>query len=265
MTEHPGGRSRSAQTVEPDPDADSLPRLLGGRRGAVDASVPPLIFVLGWWLGGESVLVGAAAALLAGLVIAVLRIRGGKRPVAALLGMLGVAVAGLVAIYTGRAVDYFLVQLFSNMGSILVWAMSILVRRPLLGVIVGAVLGQKMRWRRDPGLLRAYGRASWVWVGQYSIRVAVFLPLWLAELTPALLVARTVLSLPLVTLCLAVSWAVLRRSLPTGHPGLRHPQTTSPDRPVEADAAQWTPAVRGDQTPGQPTASRAAPTSGDGG
>ncbi|APU12459.1 MULTISPECIES: DUF3159 domain-containing protein [Actinoalloteichus] len=225
MTEHLDERSRAGRGSAAAADADSLPRLLGGRRGAADASVPPLVFVLAWWLGQGSVPIGAGAALAAGLVIAVLRLRRGHRPVAALLGMLGVAVAGAVALYTGRAVDYFLVQLLSNAGSALVWALSILVRRPLLGVIVGVLLGQKMRWRRDADLLRAYGRSSWVWVGQYLTRLAVFLPLWIAEQAGALVVARAVLSLPLVTLCLAVSWAVLRRSLPSGHPGLRHPQS----------------------------------------
>ena len=29
----------------------------------------------------------------------------------------------------------------------------------------------------------------------------------------------------LVAACLAVSWWVIRRSLPPGHPGLRHPDT----------------------------------------
>ncbi|MBB5921381.1 xanthosine utilization system XapX-like protein [Actinoalloteichus hoggarensis] len=240
MTEQLEERGRAERV--PAADADSLPRLLGGRRGAADASVPPLVFVLGWWLGDGSVPIGAGAALLAGLVVALLRLRRGHRPVAALLGMLGVAVAAAVALYTGRAVDYFLVQLLSNAGSALVWALSILVRRPLLGVIVGVLLGQRMRWRRDTDLLRAYGRSSWVWVGQYLTRLAVFLPLWLAEQAGALVIARAALSLPLVTLCLAVSWAVLRKSLPPGHPGLRHPRTDeqpgerTADTPAEATA-----------------------------
>jgi hypothetical protein len=34
-----------------------------------------------------------------------------------------------------------------------------------------------------------------------------------------------VLTWPLVAACLAVSWWVLRRTLPPGHPGLRHPAT----------------------------------------
>jgi hypothetical protein len=104
------------------------------------------------------------------------------------------------------------------------------VRWPLLGVVVGAVLGQKARWRRDPALLRAYAKGSWVWVLQYVLRLAVFVPLYLAGQVVALGVARVALTWPLVAACLAVSWWVIRRSLPAGHPGLRSPA------PVSAEA-----------------------------
>jgi hypothetical protein len=68
-------------------------------------------------------------------------------------------------------------------------------------------------------------RASWPWVGQYLVRLAAFVPLFLAEQTFALGVARVVLTWPLVALCLAGSWWVLRRTLPPDHPGLRHPSS----------------------------------------
>jgi hypothetical protein len=215
------------------PAADQRPEptladVLGGRGGAVDATVPVVVFValfvagdaLGWpsavaWAGG--------AAVLAGAVIAVVRLVGGRRPRAVLLGLLGVAVAALVAAYTGRAVDFFLVQIVTNAASALAWAVSIVVRWPLLGVVVGTALGQRTRWRRDRYLLRGYQRASWVWVAQYVVRLVVFLPLYFADATVALGVARIALTWPLVALCVALSWPLLRSALPPGHRGLRHP------------------------------------------
>lgn len=137
--------------------------------------------------------------------------------------MAAVSLAAFIALRTGRAEDFFLIQLLSNVASALAWALSILVRWPLLGVVVGFLLGQKSRWRRDRALVRAYGRASWVWVGQYLLRVLVFGVLWWSEWVVALGVARVALSWPLVAATLAVSAVVLRKSLPDGHPGLRHP------------------------------------------
>jgi hypothetical protein len=62
-----------------DPD-DSLAALLGGRRGAVDASLPAVGFVAGWLLAGwlapasSSVAVGCASALAVGLAVASVRL-----------------------------------------------------------------------------------------------------------------------------------------------------------------------------------------------
>jgi Protein of unknown function (DUF3159) len=213
-----------------DDRRESLAALLGGRRGAVDASLPALGFAAGWLLAGwmapasSAVAVGCAGALAVGLAVAFARTRTGSPPRAVLIGLAGVAVAALVALRTGRAVDFFLIQVVSNAASALAWASSIVVRWPLLGLVVGLVLGQRTRWRRDPALLRAYMRASWVWVGQYLVRLAVFVPLYLSDQVVALAAARVALSWPLIAACLAISWWVLRRALPPGHPGLRHPQ-----------------------------------------
>ncbi|MEV4490516.1 DUF3159 domain-containing protein [Micromonospora coxensis] len=206
---------------------ESLADLLGGRSGAVDATLPPVAFTVGWLLTDRSVVGGVAVAVVAGSAVALWRWRRGDRPRSVLIGLLAVCVAALVALYTGRAVDFFLVQLFSNAASALVWVVSIVVRWPLLGVVVGAALGQRGRWRRDRALLRAYGRGSWVWAATYALRVAVFLPLYLGGQVVALTVARAALTWPLVATALTVSWVVIRRSLPADHPGLRHPVTPS--------------------------------------
>jgi hypothetical protein len=141
--------------------------------------------------------------------------------------------AALVVLRTGRAADFFLLQIASNAASALVWAVSILVRWPLLGVLVGVALGQRARWRDDPHLVRGYGRASWVWVGQYVLRLAVFVPLYQADQVVALGIARGLGWVPVVA-CVALSWPVMRTALPDGHPGIRYPQKrpaqTSPDQ-----------------------------------
>lgn len=226
------GANRDGAKPSDLPDAperpESLADLLGGRRGALDATLPPVAFVVGWLAGDASIPAGVIAAVVAGAAVTGWRIRRGDRPRSVLVGLLAVCLAALVVLRTGRAVDFFLLQLLSNAASALAWMVSIVIRWPLLGVVVGAVLGQRARWRRDPDLLRAYRRGSWVWVSQYAIRLAVFLPLYLGDQVVALAAARAVLTWPLVAACLAVSWWVIRRSLPQGHPGLRHPLPPAP-------------------------------------
>lgn len=216
------------------PAGPSLGEILGGRGGALDASAAPVAFVAAFGIadaaGSPSALLwGGGAALGAAVGVGVVRLARGTRPAAVLAGLLGVAVAVLVALYTGRAVDFFLLQIAANAASALAWTVSILVRWPLLGLVVGTALGQRTRWRRDPDLLSGYRRASWVWVGQYVLRLVVFIPLYLAGAVYALGIARVALTWPVVGACVALSWAVLRRALPADHPGLRHPRVPDGD------------------------------------
>jgi uncharacterized protein DUF3159 len=203
----------------------------------MDAGVPAVAFVTAWAVAGAvvppddgsataGVLWGAGAAFAAGVVLAGIRLARGRRPAGVALGLLGVVLAALIVLHTGRAADFFLLQIASNAASALAWVASITVRWPLLGVIVGLALGQKTRWRQDPDLLRGYSRASWVWVAQYLVRLAVFIPLYRADEVLALGIARALTWVPVVA-CVALSWPVMRTALPEGHPGIRYPRTRS--------------------------------------
>jgi len=203
------------------PTREPLAEILGGRRGAIDASVPPAAFVVGWFAAGQSIAWGSGVAIAVAVVLGVFRLVRGDKARAVVVSLAVVIAAALIALHTGRAEDFFLLQLLSNVASALLWAASIVIRWPLLGVVVGLVLGQKTRWRRDPALLRAYSRASWIWVAQYVVRVVIYGALWWAGQVVALGIARTVLSWPLVALVVAISGWVLYRALPEDHPGLR--------------------------------------------
>ncbi|RZQ61757.1 DUF3159 domain-containing protein [Amycolatopsis suaedae] len=207
-----------------EPARESLAQVLGGRRGALDASLPPAAFVAGWLIADRSIEWGVGAALAVAVVVGVFRLVRGEKARAVVVSIAAVAGGAFIALRTGRAEDFFVIRLLSNVASALAWAASIVIRWPLLGVVVGTLLGQKTRWRRDPDLLRAYSRASWVWVlGQYTLRVVVFGLLWWTGQVTALGIASTVLTWPLVAATVAGSGWVLFRALPADHPGLRHP------------------------------------------
>jgi hypothetical protein len=205
--------------------------VLGGRRSALDASLPTAAFVvallvardrapdavLPWSLGAG---VGVA------LAVAGWRAGHGHRARAAVLGLLPVLGGAVVAARTGRAEDFFAVRILANAVSALAWAGSVWVGRPLLGVVTGTALRQRGAWRRDPDLYRGYARASWWWAGSFALRTTVLGALWLASAPVLLGVVQVALSWPLMTAVLLVSWRVLRGALPDGHPGLLHPQAT---------------------------------------
>lgn len=197
------------------PDREQTWNLLdemGGPQGLADSSLPGLLFVIAYTVSGGDLTISAGLAVLLGAALAVFRRIRGESLRFAVTGFIGVAIAAFIATRTGRAEDFFLPGLLFNAGYALVYTVSILIGWPLIGVIVGPVTGQGMRWRDDQGLVTAYGRASWVWVGMFLIRLSVQLPLYLSGSLLALGIARTAMGLPLFLLCLWLSWLILRRS-----------------------------------------------------
>jgi hypothetical protein len=145
-----------------------------------------------------------------GAIFAVARIVRGQTVQFALGGLGGLALSAYVVSRTGRAEDFFLPGLLANAAYAIAYAVSILVRWPLLGVILATLRGQGMEWRKDPAQVRSYSRASWVWVVLFSVRLAVQLPLYLAGALAALGVARISMGIPLFAVGIWLSWLILR-------------------------------------------------------
>ena len=214
--------------------------LASSGRGLLDAAAPSVAFVVVWLAGSafgwpEPILLGGLASVLLALVLAVVRWRGGERPRAVAVGLLLAVGATLIALYTGRAQDFFLPRIVANAGSLAAWLVSIAVRWPLLGLVVGTALGKPKTWRQDPDLVRGYCRASWLWAAQYVARLVVFLALWATDQVVALGIAQIVLTWPLVAVCVLGSWPLVRSALPPGHPGPRHPVVAVADSSVAPD------------------------------
>ncbi len=181
---------------------------LGGRRGLLDSALPALTFVIVYVASSQRLGVALLSAVVVGVVVAVLRLLRHDPLRHVLAGFAGVAVSVVVARSTGDPVDYFLPSLLANAGAALAWAVSIGVRRPLLGVVVGAVTRSR-QWRTDPRLLSAYQRASWIWTASFVLRLVVMTPLWLSGQLVALGVAKVIMGWPMVLVVIWLSWQVL--------------------------------------------------------
>ena len=113
-------------------------------------------------------------------------------------------------------------RVLANILSALAFAGSILIKRPLMGVIIGPIMGTGMRWRQDPDLLKAYSRVTWLWAILSLVRAAIQIPLIQAGQL-AWLGATPFLFYGLVALTIAASWWVIKKTLPPDHPGIRRP------------------------------------------
>ncbi|HZJ29458.1 MAG TPA: DUF3159 domain-containing protein, partial [Solirubrobacterales bacterium] len=200
--------------VEPaaEPRTFDLMNEIGGPQGIADSSIPAIIFVAVYSLAGSRIGLAGGCAVAAALVIGVLRLVKGESVRFAAAGFIGVAVAAFIATRTGRAEDFFLPGLLLNAGYAAIYLISILVRWPLLGVILGPATGVGMAWRKDPRALRAYSLASWIWVGVFLSRLAVQMPFYLAGSVVALGVAKTAMGLPVFALGVWLSYLILKRN-----------------------------------------------------
>ncbi len=188
----------------------SLTDAVGGPLGIAESALPSVAFVATYTASGQDTRAALVVAVALGVVFAVARIVRGKTVQFALSGLAGLALSAYVVSRTGKAEDFFLPGLLANAGYALAYLISILVRWPLLGIVVATLRGQKMDWRRDPVQLRAYSRASWIWVALFSLRLAVQLPLYLAGAPTALGVARIAMGVPLFAVGIWLSWLILR-------------------------------------------------------
>lgn len=173
--------------------------------------MPAVAFVAAYIASGSNTSVAAGVAVGLVAVLTVARLVRGESPRQAVFGLIGVALAAFIATRSGKAENFFLPGLFLNAAYASAFLISILVRWPLVGVIAGQIDGEGTAWRDDPARMRVFTRATWLWVGLFLLRLAVQLPLYLAEAVVALGIARAAMGLPLFGLGLWLTWLMVRR------------------------------------------------------
>jgi len=192
------------------PDRISIVNAVGGGRGIIDSGLPAVVFVTLYTVTGGNMMPAVWGAIAAGAVSTVIRLARRETVQFAISGFFGVAIAAFIAARTGRAENFFLPGLFINLAYAAAYAISILVRWPLLGVVIGTLTGEGTAWRRDPAKVRAFSNASWIWVAMFLLRIAVQLPFYFAGALVALGAARLDMGCPLFFLAIWLSWLVLR-------------------------------------------------------
>lgn len=132
----------------------------------------------------------------------------------AVSGLLGVVVASLIAFYTGSAEGYFLPGIWMSLVAAVVFTISIVVRRPLVGVIWNALTsaGVPQAWRTDKVALRAFDVATAAFVAVFAARYVIQDLLYDAGSAGWLAFARIAMGYPLLALALLVTYWAVRRA-----------------------------------------------------
>lgn len=197
--------------VEPGqaPTASALLSAVGGVRGMIESLLPGLLFVVVYAITQDtlpSVLVPAGIAVLFVLVRLITR----TPVVPALVGLLGIAVSAALAIFSGDAKENFVLGFWLNGAYVVGLLVTLAVRWPVIGIIVGLLRGEGTAWRDDKAKFRVAFVATVLWTCLFAARLAVQVPLYYTDQTQLLGAAKLIMGLPLYAATLWVTWLLVR-------------------------------------------------------
>jgi hypothetical protein len=130
----------------------------------------------------------------------------------AVSGGIGIALSAGFALWTGRAEDNFVGGFIINAVSMTVMLLSILIRRPLIGIVTNMLVAEDPA-RTSPLVRRAAYLATVVWACFFGLRLSVQVPLYLAQATAALAATKLLMGVPLYAALLWLTWLMMRSAL----------------------------------------------------
>ena len=193
-------------------DKDKVLNALGGKRGLIDSGLPALVFLIVFNISGKDVDTALYAAVALSILLTLLRLIKRETIQHAFSGLIGVGICALISKRTGNAADFYLPGLWINAAYGLLYAITNLVKWPILGVLLGPILGENLLWRKDPARLNAYIKAGWLWVAMFGARLIVQYPLYKSGNINVLGTARLLMGYPLFILTAWGTWQILRKT-----------------------------------------------------
>jgi intracellular septation protein A len=188
----------------------SLLDSIGGPLGIAEAVLPATLFSFAYALSKDA-LTAVVIAASSSLVFILVRILQRKALTQAVVGALAIALAAFLALRDGgQAADYFVPGFITNAVYGTVLLTSVLLRRPIMGY-VAQLLFSLDGWREHKPSYRRLRLVTLIWVGFFTTRLAVQLPLYFAGAVEALALARAVMGAPAYAGLLALTWVLLRR------------------------------------------------------
>ena len=213
--------SLGAVSTDEAPTGTAILTAIGGVRGLVESILPSFAFLVvflateGRLPDQQQLLAAALVPLGLAAVFVIVRIAQ-KAPVTpAITGAVGVGITAFLAIATNNANNNFVPGMLLNAALLLAMLVSLVIRRPIVGYIVAALLGERAAgWRERRRARRVLTSATWLWVALFGIRLAVEVPLYLAGETAALGTAKLILGVPFYALVLWITWIIVRSLYP---------------------------------------------------
>ncbi|WIE66511.1 DUF3159 domain-containing protein [Curtobacterium sp. MCLR17_036] len=196
------------------PSGRALLTAVGGVRGLAESVLPGLAFLVVYAITKELV-PSVVIPVVIGAVFVVLRLLQRQSLAMSLAGILGVAISAGLALVTGKAESNFIPGIVINAVWLVGLLVTLAIRRPLIGLIVGFLLppdadGSHQDWRADPAKRRVLTVATWIWVGLFAVRLLIEIPLYVTAQVELLAGIKLITGVPLYAAVLWVTWLLVR-------------------------------------------------------
>ncbi|MDV3125054.1 DUF3159 domain-containing protein [Mycobacterium sp. 21AC1] len=181
---------------------------MGGVSGLIYSSLPVVVFVPVSSAFGLMPAIGAALGVATLILIWRLIRRDSVQP--AISGFFAVGVSALIAYAVGESKGYFLLGIWTSLLWAVVFGISVLVRRPLVGYVWGWVNSHDRAWREVRKAVLAFDVATITWVLVFASRFVVQEYLYDADETGWLGFARIAMGWPLTAIAALVTYLAIR-------------------------------------------------------
>jgi hypothetical protein len=197
-------------------DKDKIMGAFGGKKGLIDSGIPSIIFLLTFNIR-KDLQEALIASIAVSAVLTIIRLAMRDTVQHAISGFIGILICAWFANRTGNPSDLYIPKLLTNLGYGTLYLVTNLAGWPILGLMLGPILGENLLWRNHPERKRAYIQAGWLWVGMFFTRIAVQYPIYKSGNLNLLGTVNLAMGYPLFIATAYGSWMILRR-VPTVKP-----------------------------------------------
>jgi hypothetical protein len=191
-------------------DKDKVIGAFGGKKGLIDTGIPSILFLVTFNLR-KDLQEALFAAIAVSAVLTIIRLAMRDTIQHAISGFVGILICAWFANRTGNPSDLYIPKLLTNLGYGTLYLLTNLAGWPILGLMLGPILGENLAWRNHPARKRAYIHAGWLWVAMFFTRIAVQYPIYKSGNLNLLGTVNLAMGYPLFIATAYGSWLILRR------------------------------------------------------
>ena len=192
-------------------DREKVLAAFGGKKGLIDSGIPSVIFLIVFNFSKE-LQTALVASIAVSALLTIIRLAMKDTIQHSMSGFIGVLICAWFANRTGNASDLYIPKLLTNLGYGTVYLIANLAGWPILGVMLGPILGENLTWRNHPERKRAYTLASWLWVAMFFTRIAVQYPIYKSGNVNLLGTVNLAMGYPLFIVTAYASWLILKNA-----------------------------------------------------